>query len=263
MQWSIVDAFCRVLALFSIIGSLALGVRLLHSTVALKHPPILLYLLAQVGGNWAWFSHPHEMRPMQWAEAVTVVAAVAVLYDLCRESLADYPAIRRFASQSMLSTLGVCVVVALAIMWLNPLSRITRSPALQEFDSQVQAVDGGLFAFIVFFGGLLVWFPLKIRRNTLYIIIGFAIYFAVHCLALFVQNSMPDGVAVWCNLFESSLGAILLICGLVLLNAEGENVPVTTGHRWDPGAMKGLTNQLEAINAKLANVQRERPAVEK
>jgi hypothetical protein len=255
MNWGALAILVSIaLALFCMIGNIALGVRLLLATVGLKHPQVLLYLLAAIARDWAWFRHPQEIAPMAWSEAATAIAAAAVLYRLCRESLADYPAIRRFASQSLVVTLCGCIMLGMAIWWLNPAASSERSPLLQQFNAGIQAVDGGLFAFLVLFGAFLIWFPVQIRRNTIYIIAGFTVYFLSHCVALFLTNIMPAASA-GTNLFEFTIAAVLLICGLFLFNKEGETVPVTTGHNWNAAEMGKLTRQLEAINARLSDTR--------
>jgi hypothetical protein len=103
---------------------------------------------------------------------------------------------------------------------------------------------------------LLLWFPIKVRRNIVVYIAGFVVFAGARSFGLLLLNLLPQPATV---IVSTILLAVTLLCLLIWIfgiRPEGERATATPGYRRDPEAMERLSRQLDAINATLARFVR-------
>jgi hypothetical protein len=187
------------------------------------------------------------------AAARTVVAA-AVLWELVRRGFEGYAALGSFIRRMSGYLIAACVAFAVVDWALDPEPPSGRSLALHQSVAVMRAVTSGLFGYLLLLVIFMGWFPVRMRRNVSYLLVGLTGFFAARWTMLLGANVSPANTG-WMNLFEVSATASCTISWAMLLNREGERIETITGHRWNPAEMERVSRQLDAINAGLARLR--------
>lgn len=186
--------------------------------------------------------------------AARTVVAVAALWELVRRGFEGYAALGAFIRRMSAWLIVACVAFALANWALDPELPPGRSPALHHSVALLRAVTAGLFGYLLLLVAFMGWFPVRMRRNVLFLLVGLAGFFAARWTMLLGANVSPASTG-WMNLFEVSVTAICTVSWVMLLNREGERIETVTGHRWNPAELERVSQQLDAINAGLARLR--------
>lgn len=113
-----------------------------------------------------------------------------------------------------------------------------------------------ILTFLLLMSALLLWFPVKTKRNIVICIAGFVVFYFSRCLGLLAANLVPvsDFQRMSVVLLVFSLGCLLFwFSGL---RKESEDVVTVTGNRSNALLLEGLSQQLDQINAALARFAR-------
>ena len=106
-----------------------------------------------------------------------------------------------------------------------------------------------ILIFLLLISILLLWFPIKVRRNIVVYISGFVLFAASRSFGLLLSNLLPQEATVTVSTILLALTLVCLLIWIVGIRPEGERVTATPGYRRDPEAMQRLSRQLDAINA--------------
>jgi hypothetical protein len=113
-----------------------------------------------------------------------------------------------------------------------------------------------ILLFLLIVSVLLVWFPIRVRRNIVVYISGFLLFSASRSGGLLLSNLLPqsDTRLVSTVLLALTLGC--LVIWIIGLQPEGELTTATPGYRRNPETMQRLNHQLDSINAALTRFVR-------
>jgi hypothetical protein len=190
------------------------------------------------------------------AQTVNIFMALYVVQDLFHIALAEHPAIASVGRRAVLAAMAIAAVVALAGVVLDATILPGHYPAIQRFATFERSMNFVVLIFLLLISILLLWFPIKVKRNIVVYISGFVLYAAARSFGLLLANLLPQGFTV---LVSTILLAITLLCLLIWIigiRAEGERATSTSGDQRDPEAVQRLGRQLDAINATLARFVR-------
>ena len=250
----------RVLFYLNFIAQLVLLYRLLHFRLYRQYLSLFLYWLLQAVPSVALMAIPIESRRyayVYWgAQTINVLMAIFVVQDLYRIALSEHPALASMARRTVLAAMAIAAAVALSGITLDftdSTGAISRHPSLLDFRAQRMNFLTLLFLLIV--SALLLWFPIRVRRNIVVYISGFVLFSASRSFGLLLSNLRPQDA----RLISTILLGLTLLCLLIWIvgiEPEGELVAATPGYRHNPEAMQRLNHQLDSINSALTRFVR-------
>jgi hypothetical protein len=199
---------------------------------------------------------------MYWCiQTISVVMAVFVVQDLYRIALLEHPAVAAFGRRSVMATLAFAGVIALSGIALDAtILPAGHYPAIHRFATFERTMNFVILLFLLLISGLLLWFPIKVRRNIVVYICGFVLFSASRSFGLLLANLLPQAATLTVSTILLALTLVCLLIWIVGLRPEGERTTATPGYRRDPEAMQRLSRQIDAINATLARFVRADPS---
>lgn len=188
-------------------------------------------------------------------QSIKVLLAVFVVLEIYRIALAGQPALAHYGKKTVGYILAAAAVVAAGGLWLDQNTSGYRPHTLRHFAQFERTMDAWMLLFLVMIGTFMLWFPVRLKRNSFLYIGGFVIYFLARSLGLLFINIAPTLVA---KLDDAMIATqfLCLILWIVALQPAGENATAEVGHRWDPVAADRLRDQLNSINAALLRMSR-------
>lgn len=250
----------RALSYLNFAAVLVLLWRLIQGKIYRTYRSLFWYWLVQAVGTMALLRTPmytYQYLYIYWAvQTITIVMAVFVVQDLYRITFLEHPAVAWFARRSMLVALAIAAAVALSGIRLDFTILPGQYPAIHRFATFERSMDFLILLFLLIVSALLLWFPIRVRRNIVVYISGFLLFSASRSCALLVSNLLPQSDT---RLVSTVLLALTLTCLVIWitgLQPEGELVTATPGYRRNPETMQRLSHQLDSINAALARFVR-------
>jgi hypothetical protein len=249
----------RTFFYLNIIAELVLLWRLVHAKLHRTYSPLFCYWTAQVVESVALMAVPIASRLYAYgywaAQTINVLMAVFVVQDLYRIALLEHPAVASFARRAMLAAMAIAAAVALSGIRLDFTMLPGQYPDIHRFLTFERSMNFLTLLFLLIVGALLLWFPIRVRRNIVVYISGFVLFSASRSFGLLLYNLRPqDG-----RLISTVLLGVTLLCLLIWIvgiEPEGELVTATPGYRRNPEAMQRLSYQLDSINAALTRFVR-------
>ena len=249
----------RVLFYLNFIAQLVLLYRLLHYRLHRLYLSLFLYWLLQALPSVALMAIPIYSRQyayVYWgAQTLNVLMAVFVVQDLYRIALFEHPAVASFARRTVLAAMAIAAAIALSGIRLDFTMLPGQYPDVHRFLTFERSMNFLTLLFLLIVSALLLWFPIRVRRNIMVYISGFVLFSASRSFGLLLYNLRPqDG-----RLISTILLGLTLLCLLIWIagiQPEGELVTATPGYRSNPEAMLRLSRQLDSINAALTRFVR-------
>jgi hypothetical protein len=249
----------RVLFYLNFCAELALLYRLLYFGLSRTYLSLFLYWLLQALASVVLMAIPFESRRyayVYWgAQTIIVLMAVFVVQDLYRIALLQHPALASIARRSVIAALAIAAVVALSGLTLDSTILPGQALSAHRFETFERSMNFVVLLFLLLISALLLWFPIKVRRNIVVYIAGFVLFSASRAFGILMYNLLPQDA----RLISTILLGFTLLCLLiwiVRIQPEGELVTATPGYRRNPETMQRLSHQLDSINAALARFVR-------
>jgi hypothetical protein len=250
----------RVLFYLNFIAELALLYRLIHCGLYGIYRSLFLYWLVQaLGGLALLFAGRATWMYLYiyWgAQTLNIFMALYVVQDLFHIALSEHPAIASLGRRSVLTAMALAGLIALAGITLDAKVLPGHYSAIQRFVTFERSLNFVILLFLLLISILLLWFPIKLRRNIAVYIAGFVLFAATRSIGLLLLNLLPQEFTVPVSTVMLALTLLCLLIWLVGIRPEGEQTTATPGQRSDPEAMRRLTRQLDAINATLSRFAR-------
>ena len=120
----------------------------------------------------------------------------------------------------------------------------------------LRTMDSWLLILVAIIIWYVLWFPVRLSRNTLLYIILFGVYFLSTTVGLFVatQLSLYQGRGV--SSAALTVSWVCLAGWLVALGGRGGHTTSVIGHWWNREKAERLTAQLDRINERLERMGR-------
>jgi hypothetical protein len=250
----------QVLFYLNFIAQLVLLYRLLHSGLYRIYFSLFLYWLLQALPSVALMAipiHSHRYVYVYWAaQTINVLMAVFVVQDMYRIALMEHPAVASFARRSVLAAMAIAAVVALPGITLDSTIVAGQAPAIHRFATFERSMNFIILLFLLLISILLLWFPIRVRRNIVVYISGFVLFSASRSIGLLLANILPSSDTRLVSTVLLVLTLMSLVIWIAGIQPEGELVTATPGYRRNPETMQRLGHQLDAINAALTRFVR-------
>ena len=250
----------RALFYLNFIAQLVLLYRLLHFKLYRAYLSLFLYWLLQALPSVALMAISVDSRRYSYvywgAQTINVLMAVFVVQDVYRIALLEHPALASFARRTVLGAMAIAAMVTLSGITLDSTILAGQSPAVHRFATFERSMNFVILLFLLLISVLLLWFPIRVRRNIVVYISGFVLFSASRSFGLLLANILPASDT---RLVSTVLLALTLVCltiWIVGIQPEGELVIATPGYRRNPETMQRLSQQLDSINAALTRFVR-------
>jgi hypothetical protein len=240
-------------------GSLLLTVVLLwkiwKEDLQVKYRLLALYLFWNAVGGFILLPIP---RTTKWyfyaycsARFVQWILDVLITLDLVAAITKRYAGIGSAARVAV----TVCLSLATLAAVLTSMLDFSRAPATYPIISMFQLVDRTIsFSVLAFLGLILVfllWFPIRLSRNTVVYVTGFMLVFAARFSTAVLSNLLGYSPFVILSTIQLAVFTCVLLLWLVRLRSSNEQDETVIGHRWNPHEEGRLMAQLETVNESL------------
>jgi hypothetical protein len=190
------------------------------------------------------------------AQTIIVLMAVFVVQDVYRIALLEHPAVASFARRTVLAAMAIATMVTLSGIAMDSSILAGQSPAVHRFATFERSMNFVILLFLLLISVLLLWFPIRVRRNIVVYISGFVLFSASRSFGLLLANILPPSDTRLVSTGLLALTLVSLVIWIVGIQPEGEMVTATPGYRRNPETMQRLSHQLDSINAALTRFVR-------
>ena len=191
-------------------------------------------------------------------QAVLHVLAILTVLELYRIALAKHAGLARFGRASVLAVTVFTVVVAAAGTFLDWEVLAGQSAILHRFFGLERTLELVILIFLLLISAFITWFPVGVSRNIAVSIAGFSIFYFTRAASLLAVNLLtPARLPALNDTFLAIALGCFALWAFVLGSQEGAS-DFVAGHAQDPAALARLSGQLDAINAALRRLGRER-----
>ena len=250
----------RALFYLNLAAEIILLWRLVHAKLYRTYGALFCYWMIQALGAVALMLAPmYTYRYLYgyWAlQTITIFVAVFVVQDLYRITFLEHPAVASFARRSLLAALAIAATIALSGIALDFTILPGQYPAIHRFATFERSMNFLILLFLLIVSVLLVWFPIKVRRNIVVYISGFLLFSASRSGGLVLSNLLPQSDTRLVSTVLLALTLSCLVIWIIGLQPEGELMTATPGYRRNPETMQRLNHQLDSINAALTRFVR-------
>jgi hypothetical protein len=186
-------------------------------------------------------------------QCLATVLGAGFALQIWQSALRGYPAVARFGRRFGIYLQVGAALVAASLLLLNPPRGSRQAVFTHYFNAFQGAADAMVFLFLLAAGLFLVWFPVKLSRNTAVCAGLFFFLLFKNWAILLLLNLYP---AAYVNASQAKLILDLLcqVCWIFALRPEGETANTVSGHRWNQEETGRLLRQLDAINARLSHM---------
>lgn len=250
----------RVLFCLNFLAQLVLLYRLVYFKLYRIYFSLFLYWILQALPSVALFVTPIHSRRyvyIYWgAQTINVLMAVFVVQDVYRIALVEHPAVASFARRTVLAVMGLAAIAAISGITLDSTVHAGQSLAVHRFATFERSMNFLTLLFVLMVSALLLWFPIRVRRNIVVYILGFVLFSASRSFGLLLSNLLPGSETRLVSTILLGLTLACLVIWIVGIQPEGERVTATSGYRRSPESMQRLSHQLDSINAALTRFGR-------
>jgi hypothetical protein len=250
----------RALFFLNVVAEVILVFRLIHYRLYRVYRSLLLYALIQAIAGLALLPVDRQswlyLYSYLGVQTVSMFMALYVVQDLFRIALAEYPAIASFGKRAMFAAMALAAVAALAGVTLDATILPGHLATIQRFMTFERSMDFVILIFLLLISILLLWFPIKVRRNIVVYIAGFVLFAASRSFGILLANLLPQAALFTVSTILLAVTLLCLLFWTVGIRPEGERITATPGFRRDPAVSERLSRQLDAINAMLARFVR-------
>ncbi|MGA2184027.1 MAG: hypothetical protein ABSH47_13440 [Bryobacteraceae bacterium] len=237
------------LALFAcnLLAFVALLVRIVSIRLAKSYPALVVWL----GVNIVLSLLPWVVRMSylfyHWfficAEGSTLFLYLFTVLELYGKVLRNLPGLAS-AARVLIQVVVPASAIGSASLLAFESHPVTYLDWLYRVDRTVITT---LVLFVLMITAFMVWFPIRVSRNTVVYSVGYAAYLTPKGASLFLMNS-GHGMTWLSGAVGMAMSALCLLFWAVALDRAGETSLVTLFHPRDEAR---LLNQLEAINRTL------------
>ncbi len=183
--------------------------------------------------------------------AAMLVLNFLVLRELYRHALAPYPGIARAGRYALYGGAAAAAAITLASAGLDFSNPAEKYPLLRAILAAQRGVLSILLLLLIGISAFLAWFPVRVRKNLVYYLIGYAVLFVGEGGLLVLRNRLGAGTTAAVNILRPILWSGCMLFWFMTLRRSGEDLMVDTGHGWNEAEAANLRKQLNAINEAL------------
>ena len=235
---------------FNLLAFVLLLLRLVYIGLAKAYPALMVWLAINITLSMVPWIISMTVQSYYWffmfAEGITDFLYLFLALELFGKVLRN---LRGFASVARWT---IPFVVLLSAAASAALMAFEGQPAryIDWFYRVDRAVITSLIVFLLTITAFMVWFPIRISRNTVVYSVGYAVYLVPTGASMFLRNS-GRGVMWMVGTVAMTMSSLCLLVWATNLSSAGESVIVSPGGLFRPHDEGRLIAQLEAINKTL------------
>jgi len=239
--WQLVVFACNLFAF------IALFSRILLARLAGSYPALVVWLIFNIVGSIIPWVVPMDTRSYYWfyiwAEGASLVLYLLVVVELYGKVLKRLPGVASTMKAFIEIVVPVCALSSLLLVGLE------RHPHLylEELQRAERTVITSLFLFVLLITAFMVWFPIRVVRNTVVYSIGYAVYLVPKGAALFLAN-VGFGDARTVGAIGMTVSTLCLLFWTLAVNRTGEGVLVSLHGGFRQEDESHLVGYLEEMN---------------
>jgi hypothetical protein len=246
-----IPAWQVALLVGNLIAFVVLLTRIAYIGLAKSYPALTVWLGANVVVSLLPLAMHMDVKFYYWfylcAESLTLILYVFTVLELYGKVLRDLAGIASAAR------LAIPVIVTASTIGSASLFAFEGRPAryidwLYRVDRTVVTT---LILFVLMITAVMVWFPIRVSRNTAVYSVGYAAYMVPKAAALFINNAVGHGPLRFTGAVCMAACTLCLVFWAVALDGTKETSVVSLGRSFNPAAESRLLAQLEAINRSL------------
>jgi hypothetical protein len=195
--------------------------------------------------NYAWAFV--WLSPVRWALWITIV------WGLAKSALGPYPSLVTVARYMVgLGGSIALITVLYTLRWdfLHVGPQVKALPAILLIDRTVTML---LAVLILTLCAVLNWFLIPLRRNCVYLCLGFGLIFSTRSGAVLLRNALGPEVTPSLNLGLVAISAMVFLGLALALNRAGEQTKAFVGRRPPPAQLERSVRRLADLAANLDN----------
>jgi hypothetical protein len=244
----------------SVGATAALMLKLRRSGLSATYRYLFLYLAVELAEFTVALSDPAYGKIYRYTyvagQGLKTVLGIVVVLELYRLALAEQPALARFGQRTVGFVLGAAALLAVCGLALDSSIPQGQSRVVHDFLSFERTMNVCVLIFLVFISLFMAWFPVRLKRNVVVYMWGFAIYSLARSSGLLLVNVLPVRFTVPLGTAMLLVRLACLVVWLIALRRDGEQTTTVIGHRWNPAEIGHLRDQLDSINSSLARFSR-------
>jgi len=243
-RWQLVLFACNLVAFATLLA------RIVFIRLASSYPALVVWVAANVVlGILPWIV-PMDMLAYYWfyicEEGLTLILYLFTVLELYSRVLKDLPGLDSLTRIAIPVIAGAATVVSTSLLAFEarPVSYLAW---LYRVDRTVITT---MVVFVLMITAFLVWFPIRVSRNTVVYSVGYAAYMVPKGASLFLMNS-GHGTQWLSGVIGMTMSVVCLLFWAIALEREGETTVVSAGILSRPEEEARLLMQLETINRSL------------
>jgi hypothetical protein len=248
------SALLTTLQYMSIATTLFLVCSLFVRDLYLSYRWFFAFLLVDVGGSiWGLFpvSDPMSVTRYIVGQSLRAIFAAAVVLEIYKLALIDRQAIARAGRKFVVAALMLGLAISVVQIYVQGPPRADQNRMLRVEVLMEMGLGTTLLLLLAVMTAFLSWFPIQLRKNLVFYILGFAGFFAVLWGTRVAMIRVSKDQVHTINLVSFALTQICTFTWIVALTRAGESSMATTAPQWKPERMERLRRRLDQINRDL------------
>jgi hypothetical protein len=244
----------RWLWYLNIAGDLGVVLTLWGRKLVGVYPILFLYFLADLlqSASGLIFGDPYYFYVYVVGQALKWILALWFVLDLYGRVLAPHPALAKFGRGAVGVLLGISVAASLPGLFLGLHNGTDPDRVVTQLLRFERTADATSAILLILISVVLLWFPIKVRRNAAAYMAGFVVYFVGHSAGLLASDLWPQ-LQTTVNTALLVLPIVCMLFWIMVMRPEGE-IRTLTGHGWNPEEADRLRRKLDEINERLEKV---------
>jgi len=190
-----VQGFTQGMVYLNLAAVLVLLVRLFALGLFRIYRSLFFYLLTYTLQFFATAIFPITSAAYSYSymvgESANVALSMLVVLELYRLALAGQPALAGFGRKTVAYAMALAAVVAAGGVMLDTIVPPGQSRFTHHFFTAERTLDFAILIFLLLISAFLTWFPVKVRRNIVLYIAGFAVFYLSRSFGLLMINLLP------------------------------------------------------------------------
>ena len=243
--WQVVLFACNLLAFVVLLA------RLVSLRLARSYPALVVWLGVNIVLSLLPWIVRMDRRSYSWfyifTEGSTLVLYLLTVLELYGNVLKSLPGLASTARWVI-----PAVVTASAIGSASLLAFEGRPAKYLDWLFRVdRTAITCVVLFVLMITAFMVWFPIRVSRNTVVYSIGYAAYLVPKGAAIFLMNAAGHWLVNLTSAVCMTASTLCLLFWAVALDRAGETSVVSPGSLFHPNDEARLLTQLEAVNRTL------------
>jgi hypothetical protein len=229
--------------------------RLWQLKLALRYRALAFLLIVELGrslvlSNLTYGQNANSIfyvvtAPLVWC------AYAWVAFETYGMVLESYQGLSILGRRTLAGGLAISALIAVWVSTSHIRWEGERFPIILLTVAVTQAVTLTVLMFILLLCAFLLWYPIPLRRNLVFYVMGFSIYFLAFNYGMFLRSAGGSAMTDLASQVTMAMEALCLVFWIFSFRTQGETAAVAVGSLLRSGEEPRLLAQLDDLNAIL------------